>query len=288
MADKKNKKRKINWDEINEKISSSGKKNFSEENGYSEKEWIPKLKEDGTHESIIRFLPRPENDIDSVPYVQLFNHGFKGDTGQWFIENCPTTIGGDCPVCKANTEAWNEGDEETARKRSRKKSFFANVLIVKDPQIPANNGKVFIYRFGIKIMEKVMAKLNPKGEIDEPIKVFDFDEGANFKLKIKKKGQWNNYDSSEFAGVTTAIGDDDFINSIDNQLHTLDPIVSPDKFSSYEKLEENFKKKSGIAVVINRNVSEEQAPQEVSGEDSSESLGDESIFESLRKEAEDD
>ena len=287
MATKKTKRRKINWEAINEKIEKGGKKNFQEDNGYSEFEFKPHIKEDGTHDSLIRFLPRPENDKDQVPYVKLFNHGFKNAAGQWFIENCPTTLNKDCPVCKENSQAWNSGDKDTARDRKRKESFYCNILVIKDPQTPENNGKVFIWRFGKKVMEKVMAKMSPDGDIDEPVEVFDYDNGMNFKLKIKTS-QFRNYDACEFTGVVVAIGDDDYINKIDNELHTLDPIVSEDKFKDFDTLKSVFDKKTGKATVntpIPERRLEATADESIGdeGDEGEESIAD--IFKDLEDEA---
>ena len=280
MATKKNKRRKINWNEINEKIDTGGgKKNYKEDNGYSEFEFKPHL-EDGTHDSIIRFLPRPEGDVDQIPYVKLFNHGFKTATGQWFIENCPTTIGGECPVCTENSAVWKTGEEgkQLARSRARKQSFYTNILVINDPQTPENNGKVFIFRFGIKVMKKIMAKLSPESEIDERVDVFDFDKGMNFKLKIRT-GEYRNYDSCEFAATPTSLGDDDFINKIDSQLHTLDPIIATDKFKNFDTLKNSFDKKSGKATVNvplygEENSLDNQAPSNASADDEVETIFD--------------
>ena len=279
---KKTNRRKVNWGEINQQIAEGSKKNYQRNDGYSEHEFKPLIKEDGTHESIIRLLPRKESDVDQIPYVKLYSHGFKGLGGQWFIENCPTTLDGECPVCKENTIAWNAGDQDTARNRARKQSFYCNVLVVKDPQTPENNGKVFVFRFGKKVMEKVMAKLSPAGEIDDPVQVFDYDEGMNFKLKITT-GNYRNYDGSEFTGTVTSVGDDDFINKIDEQLHSLDPIVAPDKFKDFDTLKETFDKKMGRPV--------ENTPAPVAEEDTSSDSDDtsedseEDIFDALRNEA---
>lgn len=250
----KSKRRKLNWGAIDEEIEKTEKNNFIRNDGYSENLFTPKLKEDGTHQSIIRFLPRPEGD-GILPWVKLFNHGFQ-DAGGWYIENCPTTLGRDqsCPVCKENSRLWNEvGDEDTAKARGRRTHYFSNVLVITDPQCPENEGKVFIFRYGKTIYDMIQEKMNPADDsIDDVIRVFDYDEGMNFKLKIKpKKGNkktYNNYDHCEFSGQITALSDDD-VDKCEENLFTLGQIIADDKFKSYAELEKMFNLKIGKTVI---------------------------------------
>ena len=248
-------RRKINWDNVTKKIQESEKKEVYKTNdGYSENLYTPKLNEDGSFQAIIRLLPRPEKDGDGVPYVKLMNHGFQ-EVGGWYIENCPTTLGESCPVCISNSKDWKAGNQDIASARGRRTSFYANILVVQDPQTPENNGKVFIFRYGKKIQEKILEKIAPAVDsIDEPVRVFDYDEGQNFKLKIKKitatiRGQerkYNDYNASSFTGTSTAVAKTDKeINAIDKQLFPLGQISAEDKFKSYEVLEKKFNEKTG-------------------------------------------
>ena len=70
--------------------------------------------------------------------------------------------------------------------------------MVSDPKHPENEGKVFLFRYGKKIFDKIMASMQPEFEDETPINPFDFWEGANFKLKIRKVDGFWNYDKSEF------------------------------------------------------------------------------------------
>jgi hypothetical protein len=244
-------RRKLDWTNLDEEIKKNDKANFRDD-GYSDNLFTPTLKQDGTFQAIIRFLPRPEDD-GIVPYVKLMNHGFQ-DVGGWFIENCPTTLGRECPVCKDNSKLWNEGDEITVKKRGRRTHYFSNVLIVNDPQQPANNGTVKIFRYGKTIHDMIMEKIKPDSEgIDEKVNVFDYDTGMNFKLKIKPKktkdGSYNDYSSSEFTGQVVSVGSDEEINAIDEQLFNLGIIVEENKFKDYKELEKLFKQKIGEATI---------------------------------------
>lgn len=198
----------------------------------------PEMDDTGNARVLIRFLPSPDTD---VPYVDVYSHYFK-DVGGWFIDNCPTTKGRECPVCKENSRIWDE-DEQTARNRKRKRSFYSNILIVDDKKNPSNNGKVMLFKYGIKIHEKIIELID-----DDGVMPFDYYDGANFDLKIKmvKVGTANmpNYDSSTFKDVS-AIGTDVEIEKIDSALYPLAPFVSDDKFKSYDALEEKLLKVIG-------------------------------------------
>lgn len=233
------KKFAINFDEMVKKIKDQ-EKTFKKET--DDTVFVPKYKEDGTHVSIIRFLP--SNDTD-VPFVKKFNHGFQGPGG-WFIEECPTSIGEKCPVCEANSILWKEGNESLAKERKKRLNYWINILVVKDPQTPENEGKVFKYRFGKKIYDKIMEKINPTDGLTEPVMVFDWYEGANFKLSIKQIKIANqkpqpNYDSSTFA-EKTSVGSDTKIEEIRKLIHPLDPLISKNVFKDYEDLSEKFDK----------------------------------------------
>jgi len=195
--------------------------------------------------AVIRFLPAKSD--EDVPFVKTYSHGFQGPAGKWFIDECPTTIGQDCPVCTANGPLWATGlesDKELVRKRKRKQAYIANVLIVSDPKNPDNEGKVKLFKFGIKIFDKIKDVIDPpkdeKGNLidpdDEPMNPFDQDEGANFKLKMRKVEGYANYDKSEFEKQSTI----DNWDEIKGQLHDLNQFVDPKNFKSYEELEKKF------------------------------------------------
>ena len=170
-----------------------------------ERVWKPELDKSGNGYAVIRFLPAPEG--EDLPWAKVYSHAFQGPGG-WLIENCPTSKGEQCPVCAANTKLWNSGieaDKEIVRQRKRKLSYYSNIYVVSDPANPENEGKVFIFKYGKKIFDKIQSAMKPEvayGD-EEPINPFDFWAGANFKLKIKKVAGYWNYDDSNFAAVGT-------------------------------------------------------------------------------------
>lgn len=243
-------RKKIDWNNVYEKMEKTETKGY--QNELSESVFVPKLKDDGSFEAIIRFLPRPESD-GIIPYVELKKHFFQ-DAGGWFVENCPTTLEKDCPVCKHNSALWKNGDEETVRKRSRRTEWYNNILIVTDPQNKENEGKVFIYKFGKKIFDMIKEITRPaKGSITTSVPIFDWEDGMNFKLIIKPKKTgsktYNNYDSSSFTGHASPVGDNDYIDSIEKKLHNLGDIVAPSKFKEYKIIEQNFLTKIGESTI---------------------------------------
>jgi len=194
----------------------------------------------GNGTATIRFLPRVEG--DELPWVRIFSHGFQGPTGKWYIENSLTTLGENDPVGELNTQLWNSGSEankEIARKQKRRLSFTANILIVSDPKHPENEGKVFLWKFGKKIFDKIMDKARPTFEDEKPVNVFDFWEGANFKLRMRKKDGYANYDESAFM-EPSAIGSDDEIVKIASAQVKLAEFTDRKNFKSYDELKKKL------------------------------------------------
>ena len=158
----------------------------------------------------------------------------------WYIENSLTTIGQKDPVSEYNRTLWNSGndkDKEIVRKQKRKLSYYANIYVVKDPANPANDGNVFLFKFGKKIFDKIMAAMQPEFEDETPINPFDFWQGANFKLKIRKVDGYWNYDKSEFDSPSALLDDDDALEALWKTQHSLAAMTAADQFKTYEQLQ---------------------------------------------------
>ena len=180
-----------------------------------ERLWKPELDKSGNGYAVIRFLPAPEG--EELPWVKVWKHAFQGPTGKWFIENSLTTLNQKDPVSEYNSQLWNSGlesDKEIARKQKRKLEYYSNIYVVSDSKHPENEGKVFLFRYGKKIFDKMMAAMQPEFEDETPINPFDFWEGANFKLKIRKVDGYWNYDASSFETVSALKDNDDDLNAI--------------------------------------------------------------------------
>lgn len=212
--------------------------------------WKLDVDKAGNGQAVIRFLPTPDG--EDLPFVKYFSHFINGPSGLKYVENCPTTLSKDCPVCTENRRLWNTGNDEdkkTASSAKRKVNFISNVLVIKDPANPQNEGKTFLYSYGVKINDMIMAQMNPEFDDDEPINVFDFWEGADFKLRAKNVGGYRNYESSLFAKPSELFdGDEDQLKETYEGLHSLAEFISEDKYKSYSDLESRFLKVMGSSV----------------------------------------
>ena len=198
--------------------------------------WKLECDKSGNGYAVIRFLPAPDG--EDLPFVKLYSHAFQGPGG-WYIENSLTTLGQKDPVSEYNTTLWNNGTDagkETARKQKRKLTYISNIYVVKDPANPENEGKVFLYKYGKKIFDKLTAAMQPEFEDEEAIDPFDFWQGANFKLKAKNVAGYRNYDSSEFTPVSPLLDDDDALEGLWKKENSLAELVANDQFKSYDEL----------------------------------------------------
>ena len=199
--------------------------------------WKPEMDKSGNGYAVIRFLPAVDG--EDLPWAKVWNHAFQGPTGQWYIENSLTTIGQKDPVSEHNTRLWNTGlesDKELARKQKRKLQYFANIYVVSDSKHPENEGKVFLYRFGKKIFDKIMEAMQPAFEDEEAINPFDFWKGANFKLKVRKVDGYWNYDKSEFDSVSPLFDNDAEIETLWKMQYPLAEFSADSNFKSYDEL----------------------------------------------------
>lgn len=225
---------------LTEKLVKEVEKMNTGSGGADDRFWKPEMDKTGVGSAIIRLLPAPEG--EDLPWVKMYSHAFQGPGG-WFIENSLTTLGQKDPVSEHNRELWNSGsekDKETVRKQKRKLNYYSNIYVVKDPLHPENEGKVFLFKFGKKIFDKILNAMQPEFEDEEPMNPYDFWTGANFRLKIRKvEGYWN-YDKSEFDKPSPLLEDDDALEALWKKEYSLSAIVAPDQFKSYDDLQKRL------------------------------------------------
>lgn len=259
------KKNRMGFDELSTKLkASAGNKNYDDE-----RLWYPKLDDVGSGYAVIRFLPTSEN--DELPFAKIFTHGFKGATGKWYFENCPTTKDNDCPVCAANKDivegygGWDSTPKDVKdgviRNRKRKLSYYSNIYIVDDPENPENNGTVRLFKYGTKIFDKIKLAAEPEFKVDKPIQPFDMWEGANFELKIRKVDKQTNYDSSGFMEVSKLLPTDKEMEKIYNSEFTLSELDAEDKFKPLEDLQKNFDRVEGNKNTTKKSTTNESADE---------------------------
>ena len=230
---------------ISDLTAQADKINKKSESYKDDRFWRPELDKSSNGFAVIRFLPAPSG--EDLPWARLFSHGFQGPGG-WYIENSRTTLGEKDPVSEMNTQLWNSGiesDKDIARKRKRRLNYISNILVVSDPANPQNEGKVFLYKYGKKIFDKINEAMQPEFEDETPINPFDFWSGANFKLKVRKVAGFINYDKSEFDSQSELFdGDDAKLEELWKTQYSLSEFTDPSNFKSYDEL------KTRLQVVI--------------------------------------
>lgn len=216
-----------------EAVGGGEKKNYDDD-----RIWKPTVDKAGNGYAVLRFLPAAEG--TELPWARYWDHGFKGPTGLWYIENSLTSIGQPDPVGELNSRLWNSGieaDKETARAQKRRLHYVVNALVVQDPSAPQNEGRVVLYKFGKKIFDKIMDVMQPSFADEKAINPFDFWEGADFKLKIRQVEGYRNYDKSEFASPSSLYdGEESKLEATYNQLHDLSEFTDPKNYKTYDEL----------------------------------------------------
>lgn len=244
------KKRQSNFDKLKSQLESLTNKSENPEEEY----WKPVFNQDaGIGSAVIRFLP--SKDSDELPWVKVFSHYFQGPGG-WYIEKSLTTIGQKDPVYDFNGTLYNSGDEALkaqGRKQKRNVAYYANIYVVKDPANPENEGKVFLYKFGTTIFNKITEAISPKFEDEEPIDPFDMWSGANFKIRMKMKGEYLNYDDSAFDKTSALHSDEEFLEKVYNQIKPLSSFTEPSSFKTYDQLKSRLDKVLGLNQVTSIN-----------------------------------
>ena len=277
--------------ELTKKLESAEKKNSYQDDRF----WKPTLDKASNGMAVFRFLPAPEN--EDMPWAKLYTHAFKVG-GRWYIENSRTTIGEKDPVSEMNSELWNSGlesDKDIARDRKRKLSYISNILVLKDPGAPENEGKVFLYKYGVKIFNKIQEAMQPEFDDEDPINPFDYWAGANFKLKVRKVGGYINYDKSEFESPSELLGGEDSkLEELWKTQHSLQAFVAPDQFKPYDELKKKLQDVVGEDIratesdFVSQKTAEDVVVEDTTSSDSGDTEGEEtdalSYFQSLGNE----
>ena len=282
MSFEKLKQRSQDKDALIQKLTSmdDGEKKSYKDDRF----WRPTVDDAGTASAVIRFLPEAEGEEDA--WVLYYNHAFQGPGG-WFIENSRTTFGEKDPVSEHNSKLWNSGLQSNkdlvSQKYKRKKNFVSNILVINDSGNPENNGKVFLYRYGVKIHNKIMDAMKPEFADEEPIIPHDFWQGANFRLRQRKVAGYPNYDKSEFDSVSALYeGDEDKLKEVWATQYPLSEFVDPTNYKSYDELKTrletvlggsqptNTAENTSVDDVVTTDTTSEAAPQKSVEPDSEE------------------
>lgn len=290
-------KRKSSMENLLKKMDTVNEGGYSDD---QEKYWKPSVGKDGNGQFIIRFLPEPSG--EETPVVQLFSHFFRGPGG-YYVENSLTTLGRGTadPCSEYNSMLWNSSDSDNhpnrqqARQQKRNLNYYSNIYVIKDPANPANEGKVFLFKYGKKIHDMIAKKLKPVYDDEEKVNVFDMWDGANFRMRISTvkgsdgRSYWN-YDDSTFDSPSALFDDDEKLEEIYNQQNSLADIVSPDKFKSYDELKAKLNKVLGVdeSSAVKQKPKSEPKPDPVKQTSSSAFLDDDIPFDVESKASVDD
>jgi len=212
-----------------------------------ERFWQPTTNKLGNGSAVIRFLPASKN--EDIEFVEIREHYFKSPiTGKVFYENCPGTIGLKCPICAANKISWNEDSDENspgkrdARIRKIRTQFISNIYVIEDKAKPENEGRVFLYKYGQTIYDKIEGLMFPKNNRIKKINPFDFWDGADFCLTVAKEDGFINYKHSVFTESCALFDNDEDIEAIWSQQHLLQQFIANDNFKPFKVLESMFHK----------------------------------------------
>ena len=237
--------RKSNFDKLTSELNKLNTNVTQDNPNNDDRYWKPDVDKAGNGYAIMRFLPAPAG--EDVPFVRIWDHGFQGPGG-WYIEKSLTTFQKPDPVAEMNTKLWNSGIEsnkEIVRKQKRRLSFYSNILVVKDPTRPENEGKVFLFKYGKKIFDKINEAMHPQFQDEKAVNPFDFWDGANFKLKIRQVEGYRNYDKSEFDSSSPVADSDEAIKKIWESQYSLQELLDLKHFKTYDELKMRLEKALG-------------------------------------------
>lgn len=206
--------------------------------------WTLSRDENDSGVALIRLLPDPTG----VPFEKIYSHAVQSwdavnKKKRWYLNTSPETISQPCPASELWNAIYNQGTnegKEEARNFSRKMNYYVNILVVKDPMNPENDGKIMLWKFGTKLFDKFWAALNPS-ESDRalgetPKELFNPLTGCNIKLKIKKQAGFFNYDDTtiEPASAVYASGEE-AKDAIINNAYKLSEFKDPSAYKTYEE-----------------------------------------------------
>lgn len=207
--------------------------------------WKPEVDKLGNATAVIRFLYQTEG--DDLPYVKYLAYSFKGPTGKFYIENSLVTFKKPDPVYELNGRLFksgNETDKLIARNQRLNTKYISNILMVNDPKHPENNGKVFLFRYGPQIHKMIVAKISPEFEDETPVPIFDYWDGANFKLRLKNGEKVGDRAMPTYISSTwdtpAPIGTDEYIQEIAEKQYALSEFLSDKYFKTYDELKKRL------------------------------------------------
>lgn len=231
-----------------DKLASSQEQAFGEKKADFGDDRFYKLKRDenGNGAAIIRFLPDPNMKLmQQIFRINVNNQ--KGAERRWVSELSPQNINQPDPFHKAWADLWQAGKKEEARMFARQTRFYTNILVIKDPANPANEGKVFLLDLSqsLKLMlENAMFPSEADRALGaEPKALFNPLQGHNFKLVSSKAATgFITYEKSSVVDAVTSVFDskEEAVAFIKENCYPLDDFLKPEAYKSYAELQEKL------------------------------------------------
>ena len=209
--------------------------------------WKISKDKEGNGSAVIRLL----TDKNKIPYVRLYHYSSKKTINKkdfFLIVNSPDSIGLPCPIKEHYFELVNQGLKDEAKNYSRKVKYYTNIYVEKDPANPENEGKVFLWEFGQKMLDKFVAWMNEE-DVDmgvKPKNLFNPLIGNSIKLVINYNPttKFYEYDRTMVAPSETSVGGikdkNKIVDILLNQTYDLNEFKSPEYFESYEDIKERL------------------------------------------------
>lgn len=267
---KKNRNKSL--EKLKNKIERETSRKFNDDPN-EDKFWYPKMDESGNAHAVIRFLPPHKDDEEDLTHIKEYKYGFKWpETNRWYIEKSLYTLGETDPVAEyvRDNDLWNK-DRPTAQILKHKLKYISNIYVIEDKATPENVGKVFLFRYGPQVFNKIKDAMQPEFEDEEKFDPYNFWTGANFRLRIRQLNGFPNYEKSEFDSPSEFMdGDDDKLEEIWKQQYSLKELLDPSLFKSYDELKEKFERTLGMFGSTNtsavRKTAEEKLEEEMDAE----------------------
>lgn len=231
-----------------DKLASSQEQAFGEKKTEFGDDRFYKLKRDenGNGAAIIRFLPDPNMKLLQQLY-RINCNGQKGAERRWVSELSPQNINQPDPFHKMWADLWQAGKKEEARQFARQTRFYTNILVIKDPAEPANEGKVFLLDLSqsLKLMlENAMFPSDADRALGAEAKaLFNPLQGHNFKLVSSKAATgFITYEKSSVVDAVTSVFDskEEAVTFIKENCYPLDDFLKPEAYKSYEELQQKL------------------------------------------------
>lgn len=158
--------------------------------------------QNGVYKAVVRFVPHTD-DPNNKSVLQKFSCWLTNPVTNTRKEiDCPSTVGEPDPIQNTFFALRNSANpilKENSKHFSRRQSFTSMVQVLKCPSEPQLENKILIWRYGIKIYEKIVAEFNPP--MGEPGNPFAIIGARPFSVECKEVSGFNNYDNSQFFSV---------------------------------------------------------------------------------------